>query len=190
MSGDLPYYETLFGLYLNHWAFNYGNGEFVDEHYILTKEYLNEGCLTTDYSALSSGTNTFKFLYPHWVKKHYYIEGVIEGQFCVSVLDDDDELVTYRVRLMKVDILGNITQIGSTGYVALNYVLTWDAGIDVGDEIVVPYYIDITPEVEMLDDERLYMEINIEAADDYLILYHSNDATWEDCKISIPFRGL
>jgi hypothetical protein len=190
MSADMPYYETLFGIYLNHWGWTYGSGEFVDSLYTLTKEYQNEGCLTTDFTACSSGSNTIRFLYPHWIKKKYYIEGVVEGHFTVSCDGDDDELVEYQIRLMKVDDLGNISEISSTGYKLLNYALNWDAGLGVGDEIVIPFYITISPEVEMLDKERIYVEITVNADDDYLVLYHSNDATWEDFKISIPFRGL
>jgi len=190
MSSDLPFYETLYGIYVNHWKWTYGSGEFVDAHYMLTKEYLNEGCLTTDYTSISAGTNTFKFLYPYWIKKKYYIEGEVEGHFSIAANTDDGTIETYELKVMKVDDLGNTSQIGTTGVITLNYTLTWDAGLSVGDELVVPFFIDITPEIEMLDRERIYVEIIIVSTAGNLILYHSNDATWQDIKISIPFRGI
>jgi hypothetical protein len=193
MADDLPYYETLFGMYLTHWKWSYGSGEFVDTHYILTKEYQNEGCETVDYTTCSTpnpGTNTFKFLYPHWIKKHYYIEGVVEGHISFSTVGLDDTIISYELKLMKVDDLGNIGEIGTTGTVTINKLLTWNGTLNVGDEIVLPFYITISPEEEMLDKERLYVEIIVIVSAGYIVLYHSNDATWEDLKISIPFRGL
>jgi hypothetical protein len=191
MSSELPYYETLYGVRINDWGWDYGSGVFSNEHNTLTKDYLNEGCSTEDWTQVaSSGSSSFVFLYPHWIKKQYYIEGVIEGHFSLSCNGGDDQLNEYRVRLMKVDDIGNISEIASTGYKPLVVVFTWDAVLSVGTERVVPFYITVSPEAKMLDKERLYLELIINTDDNHMILYHSNDSTWEDLKISIPFRGL
>jgi hypothetical protein len=190
MADDLPYYETLFGIYTDDWTWSYG-GLFYAVKYILTKEYLNEGCYTVDYTSLVTGTNTILFLYPHWIKKQCYIEGVIEGQLTLACDTDDATLTSYTVRLMKIDDVGVTEEIGTTGVITpTNVTLVWDVGTTTGEEIVYPFYITVSPEKKLLDKERIYVEVTIVAADNNLILYHSNDSTWEDFRIAIPFRGL
>jgi hypothetical protein len=191
MSDDLPYYETMYGIYTVDWKWSYGLGLFTNTHYSLTKEYINEGCNTVDHTHLASGSNTLLFLYPHWIKKQYYIEGVVEGQFTLSCDTANSVLTSYRVRLMKVNSLGVTDWLGDTNVITPTTVnFTWDGTLGVGDEWVYPYYMNIDVEKKVLDDERLYVELTIVVADTKMILYHSNDATWEDFKISIPFRGL
>jgi hypothetical protein len=129
-------------------------------------------------------------MYPHWIKKQYYVEGVVEGQFCVSCNAASDTIETYTIRLMRVDDANTTSVIGTTGIKTLNYALTWDGSLSVGDELVVPFFIEITPEQKMLDKERMYIEITIVSTSHHTILYHSNDATWQDIKIAIPLRGL
>jgi hypothetical protein len=194
MADDLPYYETLYGILLDDWEWSYGEGFFNGTHYMLTKEYLNEGCFTTDYTELTNGENVITFLYPHWIKKQYYIEGVVEGQFCISIVDGSDGyLNTYKVRLMTVDSDGSPKEVGSTGTITPTHTYyTYDSDVGVGDEGVYQFYMTITPEVKILDQERLYVEITLDVngSGGTMCLYHSNDATWEDFKINIPFRGL
>jgi len=190
MSNDLPYYETMFGILVQDWEWSYST-HFICVKYMLTKDYLNFGCGTTDYTSLGAGTTTIEFLYPHWIKKQYYIEGVIEGQISLSCDGNNDFLISYTVRLMKVNASGVTSLIGSTGVITpTNTTFIWDALLNVGTEYVYPFYITVSPEVKVLDAERLYVEITIVANGNNLILYHSNDSTWEDLKISIPFRGL
>jgi len=191
MADDLPSYETMYGIYITDWNWTYGGGFFNGVHYTLTKEYLSEGCITEDYTQLDTGTNVIYFLYPHWIKKVYFVEGVVEGQFTVSCTDSNATLTSYKIRLMKIDNDGNTEEIGTTDtIVPSSRTFSWDATYDVGDEIVYPFYITVSPEVKVEDEERLYVELTIISVNDSLILYHSNDATWEDFKISIPFRGL
>ncbi|RPI86133.1 MAG: hypothetical protein EHM34_00115 [Nitrosopumilales archaeon] len=194
MADDLPYYETMYGIYIEDWDWSYGSGFFANTHFMLTKEYLNEGCFTTDYTTLSNGENVIMFLYPHWIKKQYYIEGVLEGQFCISIVGGvDGRLYTYKVRLMKLHEDGTIGEIGSTGTkTVINQYYAYDIDIGVGDEGVYQFYMTISPEKKVLDKERLYVEItlDVDGTTGDMCLYHSNDATWEDFKISIPFRGL
>lgn len=191
MADDLPYYETMYGIKLDDWTWSYG-GYFVDTHYMLTKEYISEGCFTQDYTGISVGTHTVEFLYPHWIKKQYYVEGVIEGYITLSIVSGTSgTVVDYTVRLMKVDDLGITTEIGTTGQITpINQVLNYDSTYDVGDEIVYPFFITVSPEKKVQDRERLYVEVTVTVEDGNLVLYHSNDATWEDLKINIPFRGL
>jgi hypothetical protein len=190
MSNDLPYYEKMYGIYIDDWEWSYGS--FIGIHHTLTKEYINEGCSTGDWTVLDDPTftNTVYFLYPHWIKKQYYIEGVVEGHFTLSCLNDDETIVSYEIKLMTMNSLSTATQIGTTGSITVTKTLTWDAVLGVGDEIVFPFFIDISTEKKVLDGERIYVEITIVTTDVNGILYHSNDATWEDFMINIPLRGL
>lgn len=194
MADDLPYYETLYGVLLQDWEWSYGDGFFNATHYMLTKEYFNEGCFTTDYTTLSDGENVLMFLYPHWIKKQYYVEGVVEGQFCISIVGGaEGRLYTYKIRLMTIDDNGTPGEIGSTGTVTVtNQYYAYDSDIGVGDEGVYQFFMTVSPEKKVLDKERLYVEITLDVDGTMgdMCLYHSNDATWEDFKISIPFRGL
>ena len=191
MADDLPFYETFFGIKVQDWSWDYGDGYFTNHQYILTKEYFNEGCMTDDYSELTvTGENVFEFFYPHYIKRQYYIEGTAIGQFTLSCLDDS-EVSDYTVEIFKIDKTGLITQIGSTGIIIpTNVDFTWNSEVSACDEIVYPFEIEVTPEKEMLENDRLFVRLTIHTSDSNSILYHSNDSTWEDFKIQIPFRGL
>lgn len=192
MSGDdLPFYETLYGMKIQDWSWSYGSGIFSNSHYVMKKEYVNEGCESDDYSTMTTGDNQFRFLYPYWIKRKYYIEGIAYGQFTISCISGNSALTNYEIKLKKVDDSGKVTALGTTGTITpANTAYTWDAGLSVGTEHVYYFEIDISPEKEILNDDRLFLEINITSSNGYLILYHSNDQTWEDIKIQIPFRGL
>jgi hypothetical protein len=192
MSGDdLPFYETLYGMKVQDWFWSYGSGIFFESHYVMKKEYVNEGCITDDYTTLTSGENNIRLIYPYWIKRKYYIEGIAYGQITLSCYGDDSDLVSYKINLKKVDSDGKVTPLGTTDTVTpVNTIFTWDGGLSVGTEIVYYYEIDVSPEKEILNDDRLFIEIVIVTSNEYMILYHSNDATWEDLKINIPFRGL
>jgi hypothetical protein len=192
MSGDdLPFYETLYGMKVQDWFWSYGSGLFFESHYVMKKEYINEGCETDDYSTLTTGENTFRFIYPYWIKRKYYIEGIAYGQITLSCLNGNSTLTSYEINLKKVDEDGKVTELGTTDTITpANLSFTWDAGLNVGTERVYYFEIDISPEQEILNDDRLFLEVIITAGNDNLILYHSNDSTWEDLKINVPFRGI
>ncbi len=191
MADDLPYYETFYGIYVDDWEWNYG-GYFTDHKYILTKEYLNEGCETSDYTQFdSTGNNTVRFFYPHWIKRKYYVEGTAIGQFTLSCTENDAEISDYTVSIYKLSDTGIVTPLGTTGIIyPLNVDFDYDFLIEVCTERVYPFEIEISPEKEMLSGDRLFIELIINVKTAPIWLYHSNDATWEDFKIQIPFRGL
>jgi|GEM_PF-2860492 len=191
MGDELPYYETFYGVKIDDWNWDYGAGYFSNTHYALTKEYYSEGVESDDTTSLVTDSNTIRFLFSHWIKRKYYIEGTAIGQFTLSCDGGNSEVSNYEIRLMKIDNLGNVTELGTTDVVVpVNTIFTWDGGLNVGTEIVYPFEIEISPEQEMLNNDRLFVELIIVMKDANGILYHSNDATWEDFKIQIPFRGL
>ena len=203
MSGDdMRYYETFYGVHINDWEETFGS--FPNHHKLLVKEYISDGCSTT---TSSTATQEYKFLYPQHIKKTYFVEGVINGHITFSASSATAYLCAYRATLCKVHEDTTETELYTTGWVTVNDTLGWDAEYKIPSsiegeegEMVYPFWIDAW-EYEKLDEyERLYFKVESTCSinSDHLscgasscanlVLYHSNDATWEDIKVTIPFR--
>lgn len=186
---DFRVYQTYYGIHVDDWAETFGS--FANHHKLLVKEYINEGCSCTT-SSIASDTN--EFLYPHFIKEIYFIEGVIEGHVtfassgCTSILTD------YRVTVCKVHENTAETELFSTGWVIVNDTLGWNAvdgipSIIAGEEgeMVYPFWIDAWQHAELSDGERIFLKIETHITN-CGVLWNSNDSTWEDVKITIPFK--
>lgn len=203
MSGDdMRYYETFFGIHTDDWSNTFG--AFSNHHKILTKNYINKGAITTDFS---TATETHKFLYPHHIKKTYFIEGVITGHITFESSTATGYLCAYRVSVCKVNEDTVETELFTTGWRTQCDVLGWDATYGVpssipGEEgsIVYPFEIDAWEKVKLTEYDRIYLKVESTCSLDNscvsclattctnVSLWHSNDATWEDIKITIPFK--
>lgn len=179
----MRYYETFYGIDTDDWKETFADPVFVDHTLLLTKEYISDGCATTDWS-FANGTH--KFLYPQHIKKTYFIEGVITGHITVGTYDSASTIVSYRVTVCKVNSDTTETELFTTGWVTLNDALTWDAGLGVGEERVYPFWIDAWQQQKLGEFDRIYVKVEFTAYAN-IIFWHSNDATWEDLKIEIPF---
>ena len=184
MAGDdLRYYETFYGIYTNDWEITFGS--FTDSPNLLVKEYISDACDTTDYSI---ATDTAKFIYPHHIKKIFFIEGVIEGHITVASSSATSTVTDYKVTVGKVHEDTSVeTDLFTTGWITVNTTLTWDSTYSIGEEIVYPFWIDAWDYAEISDKERIYVKIEVNG-DNNCVLWHRNDATWEDLKITIPLR--
>lgn len=180
---DMRYYETFYGVYTDHWDFSYGN--YSNHHYLLIKEYISEGCLTTDSSTASDGDiNTF--VYQNHIKRKYFIEGVIEGHVTLAASSATSTVTSYRVTVGKANADGTDTDLFSTGWVTVNDTLEYDSTYNIGSERVYWFQIDAWQKEELGEYDRIYVKVETDA-DSNCVLWHSNDATWEDVKITIPF---
>ncbi len=182
-NDDLRYYETFYGIHTDNWEINFGL--FSSHKKILTKDYINEGCSTTDTSTATATDN--KFIYPHHIKKKYWIEGVITGQITIGASGCTSTVTSYRVTVCKMHENNDDDELFSTGWITVNDTLDWDNGLSVGDEMVYPFWIDAWRKRELSDKEKIYVKVEVKA-DVCAFLWHSNDATWEDLKIEIPLR--
>jgi len=181
MAGDdLRYYETFYGVDLTHWKVNFGS--FNDHTKLLVKEYVSDGCS----SATSTASQTLKFIYPHHIKKKYFIEGVIDGHITVAASGATAIVDQYRVSVCKANVDNSETELFTTGWVDVDDDnLPWDSGYNIGEERVYPFWIDAWNKKELSENDRIYVKVEVMAVND--VLWHSNDATWEDLKITIPF---
>ena len=194
MSNDMRYYETFYGIHTDDWTVDFGT--FSNHHKILVKEYISDGANCTETSTASA---TNKFLYPHHIAKTYFIEGVIEGHITFAASGSTAYLCKYRVTLGKMNLDNTDTELFTTGWVTVDKTLDWDSTHSIGEEAVLPFWIDAWEYEKLDENERLYIKVESTCSDNSsfvtcstsqctnLVLYHSNDATWEDLKITIPF---
>ena len=195
MADDMRYYETFYGIHTDDWSETFGS--FSSHHKLLVKEYISDGCSTTDTSC---ATNTHKFLYPQHIAKIYFIEGVISGHVTFGASTATAYLCSYKVTLCKVHENTTETELFSTGWISVNDTLVYNNTYNVGNEIVYPFWIDAWEYQELNEYERLYVKVESTCTDNgnfascaessctNIVLWHSNDATWEDLKITIPFK--
>jgi len=181
-ADDLRYYETFFAIHDNKWDINFGT--FSNHHKLLTKEYINTACLTTDYSEAS---NTHEFIYPHHIKKKYFIEGVIFGQITFAAQEDDSTVTSYRVTVCKIHEDNTKTELFTTGWKTVDDALTWDVTYSIGEDVVHAFWIDAWEKAKIDEKERIYLKVET-SCNNYTVLWHSNDAKWEDIRIDIPFK--
>jgi len=53
--------------------------------------------------------------------------------------------------------------------------------------MVYHYWIDVWTEQKITENQRLYLKVEVDC-NEYTYLWHSNDSTWEDIWVDIPFR--
>lgn len=181
---DQREYRKFFGISVDDFPFTFGS--FANTHYLLLNDYISEGCSTTESSEAS---NTHSFLYPHNIKKTYYIEGVVEGAICLAASSATSTVTSYRVTICKTydGAASPDEELITTGWITVNDTLIWNSGTNVGEEIVYHYWIDVWNEQKITELQRLYLKIEVDC-DQYCHLMHSNDATWQDIWVDVPFR--
>jgi len=173
---------TFYGFYPNDWTFTFG--DFSNTHYLLDKEYISDGCSTLE----SSRATLTRFLYPHHIKKTYFLEGVIRGHITLAASGCSSHVTSYKVSVGKIHEDTTDTPMATTNYVTVDKTLSYyTVGNGVNEEVVYPFWIDVINEQKITDKERIYVKVDF-VAESTVTLYHSNDSTWEDLKIELPFR--
>lgn len=182
IAEDMRYYETFHAIEVDDWKVNFAI--FSAHHKILVKEYINIGTSTTDYS---TANDTNEFLYPHHIKKTYFIEGVISGHITLAAQGGESTVTSYRVTVCKVHQNNQVNELFTTGWVDVNDTLAWDAIHSIGEEMVYPFWIDAWEKEELSEKEKIYLKIEANCNAN-TVLWHSNNNTWQDIKIEIPFK--
>lgn len=186
MGNTSRQFIDFFGVYLYDWTETFGT--FTNTHYFMLREYESEGCSWLDSSEAS---DTHTFLYPFDIEREYYLEGTAHGQITVAAVGTDATVTDYRVSIWKTyeGAAEPDLELASTGVRVVNDSLAWDGVNAVGEEMVYPFYIHISPEKKVTKNERLYLKVEV-TCNRFVHLWHSNDAKWEDIYISIPFKGI
>ena len=191
-ADDARVYYNFYGIKTDDWKITWSGA--INKQFLLVRDYLNEDISAT--TATSWSKAGVLFVYPHNIKKKYYVEGVIEGQFTLSSEDAQSWCSNYIVDVLKINEAGTETVIASTGSIAINDSFPYVVAGSIDTEIVYPFFIDVfaTP-VPIGENERLGFKIRwdaIETGDDESTtsakLLHDNDSTFEDVKSKIPFK--
>jgi len=179
---DQREFIDFYGIYTYDWTTSWGT--YSDIHELLVTNYISDGCSTADSSEASV---IHAFLFQHYIKKTYYVEGVIEGNICVAASGCTSSVTSFRVTVSTMNENTSESEIGSTGWVTVNDTLAWDAGLSVGDEIVYHFWIEVWEEHVITDKEKIFVKIEVNC-NSCTHLMHSNDETWKDVWVKIPFR--
>jgi hypothetical protein len=176
-------YRTFYGINVDDFSITFGG--FSQHHKLLVENYISDGC---DCTESSSSTLTSQFLYPNHIDKIYFIEGVIQGQITLAASTTTTTVTKYKVSIGKRNEDTTDTILYTTGWISVNKELAWNDTYSVGDEKVFWFSIDAWDKSKLDEYERIYVQVEVDA-DEACILYHSNDATWEDIKITIPIMS-
>lgn len=186
---DFRVFETYYAIHISDWDETYPG--FPNHHKLLVEEYISEGCMCVETSRAS---DTNEFLYPHYIKEIYFIEGVIKGHVTFASSECTGYMTDYRVTVCKVNEDTTKTELFTTGWRAIDHTFGWNAGdgvpsITAGEEgeVVYPFWINAWDKKELTKLDRIYLKIET-TSNNCLVLWHSNDSTWEDVKIEIPFK--
>jgi len=187
-TGDMRQYETFYGICLWDWSTSWGG--ISNTSYHLIKNYLSDAVKSVPSTQwIYNGGDYVQFLYPHRVKKKYWIEGVIEGQITFM---SDPTLVSFvssfDVILQKIHTDTTESDLASTGSTSIK------RRYAVGDEEVYHYWIDVNTPQEVGENEYLAIKVRWNfGGEKYTAessttawLYHDNDSTYEDLKMTIP----
>lgn len=175
-----------YGVELSDWDETFGT--FSATHHFMLREYVSEAASSTDSSPAS---DTNMFLYPFDIERVYYIEGLAEGHITIAASGCTATITDYRVTICKTfeGASQADVEIATTGTITVNDSIAWDVANSIGDEIVYPFFIHISPEAQCSEGERLYLKVECTCSDKgCAILMHSNDASWQDLFIDIPLH--
>ena len=186
---DDRYYITFYGLKTNDWETDWGS--FSDTNYHLVKEYLSDGCSTSSYSIWNG--NGIKFIYPNYIKKKYYLEGVVEGHITFFAYAADSWVSDYQVTIFKANSSAVDTDLATTGVISVPTMLDYDVTWHTGEDRVFPFWIDVSSGKLIEENDRIGLRIQWDVSDGdgsraSVFLMHDNDSEFEDVKITLPFN--
>lgn len=136
------------------------------------------------------GTVVLDFLFPHHIKKQYYIEGVIEGEITCACNGGNTTVSDYQILVYKTNgDDGTTSLLVTSDWIVVNDALAWDAVNSIGDEITYNYKIEAWDDVyELFTEDRIFVRIWVRFNNNNGVLMHANDSEWHDVWINIPFR--
>ena len=127
------------------------------------------------------------FIFPHHIKKKYFIDGIISGQITIAASTVTSHITSYRVTICSMNEDTTDTELFTTGWVDVDDTLGWDSTYSVGDERVYSFWIDAWEYATLGEKDRIYLKVEA-ICDSTCVLWHSNDSTYNDLYVDIPLR--
>jgi len=186
---DNRQYETFYGIEVNNWDITFGT--LSGHNKILNKNYINEECSTTSNSQWCSSGSIF--LYPHHIKKKYYIEGIVEGYvtFTSEGAGEGSAVSDYRVSLIKVSSTATEETLAATNVIIVNDTIDWDSGTGTGDYKKYPFWIEVWQEPQEVGaEERIGVKVEWDLNNSSTVTAYLSHENWQqgnDFMMTIPF---
>lgn len=189
---DTRFYQTFYGILTDDFTTTFG--DLSNYHYHLVKNYVSDAAScgsTTDWTS-SVSVSGIDFIYPHRIKKTYFIEGVVEGQITLAANDAVSQVSDFRVQVIRLNGNNSVrTTVADTGVISVND----DGSVyayagSVNEEVVYPFWIDVQIPQEFGENDRIVLNVAWDVANQStspVDLSHWNWETTEDIKIIIPF---
>lgn len=178
MSDDLRNYIKLYGIYTDDWTTVWG-GQTFNRH--LVKTMINDACNSTASSAWTA--NGYNFIYPHNIKKKYFLEGVVEGEVGFGKIAAS-KVSDYRVSIFKLNEDTTETTLATTGVISVNDSIT------AGDVHLYHFWIDVYDKKELSDYDRIGVKVewNVShSSTNTAALYHEVVTSDYDFWVDLPF---
>lgn len=183
MAGEnLRFHLELYGIYYNDWTVSFGT--FSNVNKVLVEDYISDACSTTETS-IASDTN--KFLFQEHVKKKYFMEGIITGHITIASSNATSHVTSYRVTVCSMNENTDDIELFTTGWKTVDDDIAWDAAYSIGDEVVYAFRIDAWEYATLEEHDRIYLKVEVNC-DQYAVLWHSNDNTYQDLYVDIPLK--
>ncbi len=178
----MRYHLELYGIDYDDWSIDFGG--FANKTKVMMENYISDATATTETSAAS---DTNKFIFPFHIKKKYFIEGTITGQITLASTTATSHVTSYRVTICKMNQDTSDDDLFTTGWVTVDDDLAWDSTYSIGEERVYTFWIDAWEYETLGEYDRIYVKVEADC-EDTVVLYHSNDSTYNDLYVDIPLR--
>ncbi len=166
---DMRDYVKMYGIYTDDWITTYGGNTF-NRH--LVRDYIADGCSCTTDSVWISGGR--EFIYPHNIKKKYFLEGVIQGEVLFESYVAHSSCSDYRVTVFKLNADTTKTDLATTGVISINDSYSSYAGL------FYHWWIDLTEKKEITEDDRIGLRVEWNVVNESTVtthLVHDNDSS-------------
>lgn len=176
---DLRDYIKFYGIWLDDWDTTWG-GQTYERH--LLREWTVNALSETSSTWASGGR---KFLYPHHIKKTYFLEGVIEGEITFGATAIS-HVSNYVVTIFKLNTDTTETTLATTGVITVA-----NHTVAALDSHSFHFWIDCYNAKELGEYDRLGVKVewNVNGIGTVTAnLYHDYDATYGyDLWVDMPF---
>ena len=175
---DMREYYKFYGIYLDDWTSTFG-GQTFQRH--LVRDWIDRAESEPSSTWVLAGRT---FLFPHHIKKKYFLEGVIEGEITFGATAKS-WVSNYRVTLFKLNADTVETDLATTGLIIPSNVT-----ITAGDSLSYHYWIDTFNAKEIGEYDRLGVKVewNINSAKSGSTanIYHDYVSSEYDLWIDVP----